>query len=289
MSTSGEQLAHHFEELICRAARHLSPDMVQALERAAVEETDQTAKEVLAAILEKARVARAKGRGLTSDTGLISFFVRVGCDFPALSELDGALTSAVQAATRHEPLAPHTADLLSREDRRDNVGRGLPVIHYDVLPGSSDCRVTVLLKGAASEALTALWMLPPSTAFPEIGDRIASHVAEGGGRPCPPLVLGVGLGGTPERAVMSSRRALLRPVGDPAKEPELAEAERAWCAMVNRTGIGPMGLGGGRTVLAVHVEAMDRHRAFLPVALSVACWSDRRASLSIDRHGKVHW
>lgn len=289
MPTSRQSLSVHFEELVQRAVRHVSPDMTRALEAAVAAESDNTAKGVLATIMERTQEAKAKGRGLTTDTGLVTFFVRAGSSFPGLSTLHDALRDAVAASTKHEPIAPHAADVVTGQTLTTNTGSGVPVVHFEVVPGSSDCHVTVLLKGAASDMLTALWMLPPSTTFAEIGDRLASHIAAAGGRPCPPLVLGVGLGGTPERAVMLSRRALLRPVGEAHVDPRLHEAESGWRAAVNGTGIGPMGMGGRTTALAVHVEAADRHRAAFPVALSVACWSDRRASVSIDRNGDVHW
>jgi fumarate hydratase subunit alpha len=289
MPTSRESLAAHFEELVCRAARHLAPDVVRAIEHQIEEEADETAKGILETILRRAMGENGKGRDLASDVGVPTFFVRVGCAFPGLSDLEPALMDGVRAATKHEPLVPHTSGTMTGAEHPDNCGAGIPVVHYQLVPGSGDCHVTVLLKGAASEALSALWMMPATTTFDEIGDRLVSLIAEAGGRPCPPLVIGVGLGGTPERAALLSRHALLRPLGTPSEEGPLHDLETEWCEMIDRTGIGPMGLGGGRTALAVHVNSVDRHQAFLPVAVSVACWSDRKATVSIDRNGDVHW
>lgn len=287
--TSRSSLAVHMEELVRRTVRQLSPDMVRALQQAARAEKDDTARGVIETILERATAPDMKSRGLATDAGLLTFFVRVGCDFPAMRQLHEAIRDGVEQATKHEPLAPHTADIKTGALSKTNTGRGLPVVHTEVVPNSADCRVTVFLKGAASDALTTLWMLPPKTTMPEIGDRLASMIADAGGKPCPPIVVGVGIGGTPERALMMSREALLRPVGEPSPEPFLREHEPAWRDAMNATGIGPMGLGGDSTVLAVHAACEDRHMALMPVAVSVACWSDRRATLHIERNGDVHW
>lgn len=286
---SRETLSAHFEQLVARAVRHPASDVLQAIERAAMAEPDKTARGVLETILERANAAREKGRGLVTDPGLVSFFVSVGSEFPGIRHLEVALRKGVEQATRHEPVVVHTEDLFTGDKCAGNTGRGVPAVHMDVVPGSGDCRVSVLLKGAASEQLTSLWVLPPDALGSQVGDKLVSLVSGAGGRPCPPLVVGVGLGGTPEGALLCSRRALLRPVGDSSAEGPLREYEEDWCRRLNESGVGPMGLGGGTSVLAVHAQALDRHAAFLCVGVSVACWSDSRSSVLIDRSGQVHW
>lgn len=288
MPTSELALSSAFEDLIRRASRTLAPDIRAALQRAAAQESDETARGVLETILERAESSRASGKALTSDPGLVTFFVRVGCGFPGISHLTDSLREAVARATRAGTLTEQCVELATGEDRSDNTGHGVPVVHLSFVPGASDCHVTVSLKGAGSEALTSLWMLPPSTRFDDIGPRIAKLIKDAGGKPCPPLIVGVGLGGTPEEAVKRSRIALLRPVGGPSPVEALRSYESTWKEAIDATGIGPMGLGGGSTTLAVHAEGCDRHRATFPVAVSVACWSDRRASLTMDAHGEVH-
>ncbi len=269
--------------------RHPAPDVLRAIRDAAEREEDKTGRGVLETILERAQAARAKGRGLATDPGIVSFFVRVGCDFPGLKHLEAALAQGVQRATRHEPLVVHTEELLSGAVCEGNAGRGVPVVHTEVVPDSGDCRISVLLKGAASEAMTSLWMMSPDALDDGIEDRLVSLVQGAGGRPCPPLIVGVGLGGTPEAALLCSRRALLRPVGGKSPLEGLEGFERKWCDRLNETGVGAMGLGGNSSVLAVHADGMDRHTAFLCVGVSVACWSDCRATMFIDRSGQVHW
>lgn len=289
VTLSRESLAGHFEELVCRAVRHPAPDVVRAIREAAKREEDKTARGVLETILERAAAAKEKGRGLVTDPGLVSFFVHVGCDFPGLKHLNGALREGVERATKHEPLVVHTMDLFSGEACALNVGPGVPVVHSEMVRGSGECRVTVLLKGAASEALTSLWVMPPDGLGDALTDRLVSLVSGAGGRPCPPLLIGVGLGGTPEAALLESRRALLRTVGEPSPQQELVAHERTWRDRLNETGVGAMGLGGNASVLAVHAQGRARHSAFLSVGVSVACWSDTRASVLIDRSGSVHW
>jgi fumarate hydratase subunit alpha len=286
---SYESLVGHVEELVQRAVRHPAPDVLRAIEVAVGREEDKTARGVLETILERAQRAKHKGRGLVTDPGLVSFFVRVGSEFPGLKHLQGALSEGVARATKHEPIVVHTQELLSGELCEGNRGMGVPVVHSQIVAGSSDLQIAVLAKGAASELLSSLWVLPPEALEGEVGDRLVSLLSDAGGRPCPPLVIGVGLGGTPEAAMLSSRRALLRPVGDGSADKALGGFEKEWARRLNETGVGPMGLGGGTSVLAVHVEASDRHSAFLSVGVSVACWSDCRASMVVDRQGQVHW
>lgn len=288
MPATLESLTDTFEQLVRRAARSIAPDVRAALEQAVVTEPDETAKGVLETLLAKAANAKEAGHALASDTGIVTFFVRVGCDFQQLDGLCDSLREAVVRATKHEPLSEFVVDLKTGAPKKGNVGIGVPVLHTEIVTGSAECEVLVLLKGAGSEQLTTLWDLPASTTPQDVGQRLHDLILEAGGKPCPPLIVGVGMGGTPEQALMLSRIALSRKVGEVNPDPTVAAWESTWRTHINGSGIGPMGLGGETTVLAVHAEVADRHRAFCPVGVSVACWSDRHASVRIDADGVAH-
>ncbi len=143
-----------------------------------------------------------------------------------------------------------------------------------LVPGDK-VKLTVAPKGFGSENMSALWMLTPAQGRQGVTDAIAAQIAAAGGMPCPPLVLGIGLGGTFELSALLSKRALLRPLGEPSPDPDVAQLERGILAAVNQTGVGPMGLGGSTTALAVHIERHPCHIASLPLALNVQCHSAR--------------
>ena len=163
-------------------------------------------------------------------------------------------------------------------DRSSNTGDNTPaVVHVRIVPGDG-LSIHVAPKGGGSENMSALWMLTPAQGREGVVEEIVSQVRAAGGKPCPPLVLGVGLGGSFEMAALLAKRALLRPLGQPSPVPEVAKLETDILDAVNATGVGPMGLGGRTTALAVHVERHPCHIASLPLALNVQCHAARHAT-----------
>jgi len=194
-------------------------------------------------------------------------------DIPFSPALFDGVREGVRRATATIPLRPNVVDPLTRENTNDNTGMGMPAVH--VTPGER-LTVTVLPKGAGSENVSRIGMLLPSQAG-EIPRFVTETMLLAGGKPCPPVILGVGIGGTFDMAAALAKEALLLPVDT------MDDYEQELCDAVNALGIGPMGLGGDTTALAVKVKRAGCHTASLPVAVNVQCWACRRATVEVKR------
>lgn len=258
----------------------LPEDVAVALGRARDGETSEIAREVLDQLLLNAERAAETKLPLCQDTGVAVVFVDLGRDVHLLG---GSLQEAIDAGVRRGYEENYLRKSVVRDplDRASNTGDNTPaVVHLQLVEGD---RVTVHFapKGGGSENMSALWMLTPAQGREGVVEAIAAQIGAAGGMPCPPLVLGVGLGGTFEKAALMSKRALLRPLGEPSPIADVAELEREALAAVNATGVGPMGLGGRTTALAVQIERHPCHIASLPLALNVQCHAARHATTVI--------
>jgi len=272
-----EGLVEAIAQLIKRSATTLPDDVKEALRRAYSAETSRAARSQLRAIIENVEVAEEGQVPVCQDTGLVCVYADVDpsiCD-PRLVE--HASREAVRRATVEVPLRPNAVHPLSRSNTGDNVGVGVPYVEVD-FNDEGVVRLTVMLKGAGSENATRLFMLPPLAGVKGIIRSVVDAVAELGGMACPPLVIGVGVGGVAEEALRLAKRSLLRPVGSRSSDGEAARLEEAILRAVNGLGIGCMGLGGSVTALDVHVELAHCHTASLPVAVALQCWALRRSS-----------
>ncbi len=272
-------------EAIGRAETLLPRDVVVALERARDRE-EGPARVQLEAILENVRLAREKRLPICQDTGTQTVFVRVGTGFPYLEELREAIPEAVRRATEEVPLRPNTVHPFTKANPGDNTGRFIPYITWELVPGDT-AEIHFLPKGGGSENCCKLVMLTPAKGILGVKEAVVEHIAACRGLPCPPTVVGVGIGGGADLALKLGKLALLRPVGERHPEPEVAALEEELEGMINALGIGPMGLGGKTTVLAVHAEYAHRHPASFPVGIVVQCWADRRAHVSISPEGEI--
>ncbi len=272
-------LVEALAEGLARASTLLPQDVVRALERAR-EREEGPARVQLEAILRNVEMARSGRVPICQDTGTPTFFVRFGLDFPYLKELFSAVPEAVRQATKTVPLRPNTVHPFTGKNPGDNTGRFIPAVTWEPLPGDS-VEIHILPKGGGSENCSALKMLPPGVGLKGIKEAVVEHVVAAGGLPCPPTVVGVGIGGGADLALKLGKIALLRPLGQRHPEPEVAALEEELEALINASGVGPMGLGGKTTVLAVHVEYAHRHPASLPLGIAVQCWAHRRAVVRI--------
>lgn len=275
-------------ELIKLAITRLPKDVSQALLEAYELEYDSLGKAQLKAILDNVKIAEDEGRPMCQDTGLIMFYVDVGDGFGLVSGLEEALTSAVRKATVEIPLRPNVVDPFTRENSNDNTGLRMPYINWGFVQGDS-LKLTVLPKGAGSENVSSLKMLKPTEGALGIKNFILKTVLEAGGQPCPPVIVGVGIGGSFDIAASLAKKAILKPLGEPNPDPYLAKLEDELLEAINSTGVGPMGLGGRSTALGVNIEYAYTHTACLPVAVNIQCWAARRASAYIYRNGFVEY
>ncbi|MCL7475118.1 MAG: fumarate hydratase [Methanosarcinales archaeon] len=262
------------EGIIRQAQTCLPGDVMGALENARDRESEGRAKAQIDAILKNIRIADTRTIPMCQDTGILVFFVEMGRDVCIDFNLDEAIRQGVRKATKSVPLRPNTVEPLTRHNSGDNTGDGLPDINYFFVDGTA-ITITVAPKGAGSENMSAIRMLKPSQ-VDSVKQFVVETVFRAGGMPCPPIIVGVGIGGSFDKAARLAKHSLLRELNDMDEfELEILEA-------INSLEIGPMGLGGRTTALAVHVEKAHCHTASLPVAVNIQCWANRHASVTLE-------
>ncbi|MFB3880346.1 MAG: fumarate hydratase [Armatimonadota bacterium] len=269
------EIAAKVADLCIQACTVLPPDVVAALEAARDQEESSVGREVLSRLLENARVAAAEGIPMCQDTGLAIIFVELGDE---VRIADGSLREAIADGVRHgyEKGYLRKSVVCSPLDRRNTGDNTPPVIHLDLVPGDA-LKVSVAAKGAGSENMSRLRMMAPAEGIEAVIGFARETVERAGAAACPPLVLGVGLGGSFEQCALIAKKALLRPLGDSSPDPAAAALECQLLDTVNNTGIGPMGVGGRVTALAVKVETAPCHIASMPVAVNLQCHAARHA------------
>lgn len=260
---------------LCQEANFvLGEDVLSALRQAQQSEESELGREVLGQIIENARIAREEQIPLCQDCGTAIIFLEVGQEIHVTG---GDLYAAVEEGVRQGYTEGYLRkSIVNRPfSARTNTGDNTPpVIHTEIVPGDR-LKIAVMSKGGGAENMSRLAMLKPAEGRQGITEFVLKTIEEAGGRPCPPLIIGLGIGATAEKAMLSAKKALLRPVAEPNPDPEIADLEKDIAAQVNNSGIGPMGFGGRVTVLAVHAEVMPTHIGSLPVAVNLQCHSAR--------------
>ena len=261
--------------LCVRANRELPPDVEKALAAARALETWPTAQRGLDVLLDNLRTASETGLPICQDTGLACVFLELGQDV----HIDGDLDAAVQSGIRDGYARGYlrcsvVADPLRRVNTEDNTPAALTV---ELVPGDT-LKLTVVPKGFGSENMSRLAMLKPSDGVEGVKRFIVETVTAAGANPCPPIVVGVGIGGTFDQVAVLAKHALLRPIDQPNPDPYYAALEAELLSEINRLGIGPQGFGGRTTALGLSIESMPTHVAGLPVAVNISCHVTRRAS-----------
>lgn len=265
---------------LCSVANiRLTDDVTAALGRAAAEEESPVGRELLGQLAENARLAAECGDPICQDTGLAVVWVDLGQDAHVVG---GSLADAIDEGVRRGYRDSYLrASVVAHPLRRRNTGDNTPaVIHVRVVPGDR-LTLTVAPKGAGSENMSGLAMLRPADGRAGVSEFVLRTVERAGAKACPPLVIGVGIGGTMELAATLAKRALLRPLGQPSPDAETAALEAELLERVNATGIGPQGFGGRITALGVACETAPCHIASLPVAVNLNCHAARHASATI--------
>jgi fumarate hydratase subunit alpha len=258
--------------LCIEANTDLGNDVEEAFRKMGEAEDSPTGKEVLELLLKNAQIAREERMPICQDTGLAVVFIDVGQEVHFTGgDLEEAIHEGVRQGYEKGYLRKSTCHPFTRKNLGDNTPA---IIHTRIVPGDK-VHVTVEPKGGGSENMSRVVMLAPSEGIEGIKSYILQRVRESGSNPCPPIVVGVGIGGTFERAAFLAKRATLRPIGTKNPDPELDALERELLEKINRIGIGPAGLGGRTTALAVHIEMMPCHIASLPLAVNIQCHAGR--------------
>jgi len=253
---------------------YLGDDVLNALNTYRAMETSPVGQEVLDQILENAEIARKEQMPLCQDCGLTVIFLELGQDAHVTGgDLNEAIAEGVRQGYQDGYLRKSIVDhpFSSRVNTKDNTP---PVIHTNIVPGDQ-LRIIVAPKGGGSENMSQLAMLKPADGRSGVIDFVVQSVRRAGANPCPPIIVGVGVGGSAEKAMWLAKHSLLREVGQPSPDPEVSELEAEILERVNRIGIGPQGFGGLTTALAVHIETYPCHIASMPVAVNIQCHSAR--------------
>ena len=269
-----EIVTQEVAELCIRANYHLPPDVLRALQGARQAEPSPLGRQVLDQLIKNAAIAAQETYPLCQDTGLTVVWIDLGQDVHLTG---GDLYDAVQEGVRRGYAEGYLRKSIVEKpfSARINSGDNTPaVIHARIVPGEQ-LRISICPKGGGSENMSALGMLKPADGRAGVVDFVTKVVERAGANPCPPLIVGVGIGGSAEQVMILAKRALLRPVGQPHPDPEVAALETEILERVNDLGIGPQGLGGRTTALAVHVETYPCHIASLPVGVNLQCHSAR--------------
>jgi fumarate hydratase subunit alpha len=270
-----------------RALKLLPPDLKEALARARASETSQTGTEILDIMLQNINVAEGEQNLVCQDTGTVVFWLEVGEDCTlSMARVAAAVKKGTERATLEHPLRPNAVHPVTRQNTMTNTGRHLPVLHFDFVPGDG-LKLICLPKGSGSENMSFLKMFIPADGVKAVKQFVLECIVDAGPKPCPPTLVGVGLGGTSDLCAALAKRALLRPIGSHNDDPVIAALEDELFAAANELGIGPMGLGGRNTALGVHIEYAHTHITQNPVAVNLQCWAARRASAVITPAGDV--
>ncbi len=260
---------------LCQEANFFLPDdVLQALTEAREKEESPLGQQTLDQLIENARLARDEQSPLCQDTGTTVVFLEIGQDVHVTG---GDLYAAVQEGVRQGYEKGYLRKSIVRQpfSNRVNTRDNTPaIIHTDIVPGEN-IKVIVMTKGGGSENMSRLFMLEPAQVRQGVINSVVRAVDEAGSNPCPPVIVGVGIGGTAEKAMTLAKKALLRKVAEPNPDPEVADLEKELLQRVNSLGIGPEGFGGRTTALAVHIETFPAHIASLPVAVNIQCNSAR--------------
>ncbi|NIO03173.1 MAG: fumarate hydratase [Proteobacteria bacterium] len=258
---------------LCMEANYdLEEDVLEAFDRAIAQEESPVAIDVLEQLKENARIAREERIPICQDTGYTVVFVELGQDVRVVG---GDLNGAIQKGVRQGYGEGYLRKSVCHPFTRVNTGDNTPaIIHLEMVPGEA-MRIFVAPKGGGSENMSRVHMLTPAVGVEGIKSYVVNRVREAGSNPCPPTIIGVGIGGTFEQAALIAKKALLRPVGSRNEDSELAELENDLLARINCLGIGPQGLGGRTTALAVHINLIPCHIASLPLAVNIQCHAHR--------------
>jgi len=263
------------KKITMEAGVRLEPDILEGLVSARDSETSGLAKNILELLLVNADIAAREKIPVCQDTGVAVVFIELGQDVHINGDLGEAIQQGIQAGYQEGYLRKSVCDPITRV----NTGTNTPaVIHIELVPGEQ-IRIIVLPKGCGSENMSGLTMLPPSSGISGMKDFVVRQVVNAGPNPCPPLLIGVGMGGTFEKAALLAKKALIRPLGKHHSRPDVAALEEEILTRINEQGQGVQGLGGNNTALAVHIDLFPSHIASLPVAVNIQCHAHRHKEI----------
>jgi tartrate/fumarate subfamily iron-sulfur-dependent hydro-lyase alpha chain len=275
-------------DLYIQSLKQIPPDVVAAIRRAAANETKEVAKRIFSHYIQSIELGQTKDMIVCQDTGIPIYWVDIGGNL----RLDGArlteaITRGTERATREHPLRSSIVSPLKRENRQTSTGQRIPIIHYDFVADSELLDILFMPKGSGSENMSFMKMLVPADGINGIKKFVIEHVVGAGAKPCPPTIVGIGIGGSSDLCMTLAKKATSRPLGSKNPDSQMAALEEELFEAINQTGIGPQGLGGNTTALAVHIESAWTHITCNPVAVNMQCWRAERRRAKVSADGKV--
>ena len=270
------QIKDKIKELFLKANFYINPELIQRLKKALEKETSPIGKYIFNMIIENNEIASREEVPICQDTGIAVVFMEVGQE---VHLVDGDFTEVINRGVKEAYQKGYLRKSVVDDPvfERKNTKTNTPAIIYtDIVPGDK-IKLLVMPKGFGSENMSTIAMLKPADGEKEIVDFVVETVKKAGPNPCPPTIIGVGIGGTIDKAMVIAKKAIVRKINQPNKNPKYAALEKEILAKINNLGIGPAGLGGNITCLAVHIEYLPTHIAGLPVAVNVCCHAARHA------------
>jgi len=266
------ELVETIKKLCIESCIGLNEDVCGFIKRAMEKEESPLGREILKQLLKNEKIAREEHIPICQDTGMVTVFLEVGQDVHLTGgDIREAIQEGVRRGYKEGFLRKSVCDPLSRKNTGDNTPA---IIHFEIVPGDK-LKITVMPKGAGSENMSRATVFPPAAGIEGIEDFVFKTVEKAAVNTCSPLIVGVGIGGGLDKAASLAKEALLRPLGQKAADPTLAELEERWLNKINNFGFGPLGLGGRVTCLAVHIATYPCHIASLPVAVNIQCHAHR--------------
>lgn len=262
--------------------KHLPSDIIEKLEQLRADEDSPLAQVVYNSMFENLSKAEELNRPSCQDTGVIQFFLKAGANFPLLSEIRNILDEAVRTATRTAPLRHNAVQIFEEKNTGNNTGERIPWIDWEIVPNDSGITLEVYMAGGGCSLPGQGKTLMPAAGYEGVTQFVFDVMTSYGVNACPPLLVGIGIGGSIEVAAILSKKALFRPIGSRHLDSRGAEMELLIEKGLNEIGLGPQGLSGKNSVMGVHIETAARHPSTISVAISVGCWAHRRGTIRFN-------
>ena len=287
----GKKITDLLKKSIKKAVTTIPEDIFDFFKKLYEEEDNEISQTQLRLILENFQYGKKDEIPLCQDTGILNFYIKLGNRFPIISSFRNIIDKVVQEATIDIPLRSNSVDPITNKNTETNIGLNIglnsPPISIEIIDNSSDLEIIILPKGGGAENVSKLFMLDPIDGLERFPLMIKELIQKAGGKPCPPIILGVGLGGDASNSMILAKKALLRPIGVRHERQDVAELELKIKNSLNELNIGIMGLGGKVTCIDVHIEVSMRHPASFPVGVIVQCYCHRIASFKINKEGEL--
>lgn len=276
-TVSAQAIAKAVRDMCISANRYQPEDVKKCIKAGEASEDSPTAREVFRQLSENIDLAAETGLPLCQDTGLAILFVTIGQDVHVEGNLTDAINEGVRKGYEEGYLRKSACDPFTRKNTGDNTPA---VIHYDIVPGDK-LHISLMAKGGGAENMSRVMMLAPAEGWEGVKKFVLNRVAESRSNPCPPIIIGIGIGGTFEHSAKLAKKALLRKLDDVNPDPDLAAREKELLGLVNKLGIGPMGLGGKNTAIGVKILTSPCHIASFPLAVNIQCHSSRHEEVDL--------